>query len=131
MLTQLEIANFRGFRQAKIEDLGQINLFVGANNTGKTTLLEALFVLQGHANIDLPLTVSALRGLSSFDILPMDIWGWLFNDKDIAKKISIKSFQERDRHRALTISLVPRNKNVSSLTSKIRHADHLDARLIA
>lgn len=40
----LEVAGFRAFRQLKIPSLGRVNLVVGRNNTGKTTLLEALWL---------------------------------------------------------------------------------------
>ena len=42
MLTSLEIKNFRAFSHLVIERLGRVNLIVGKNNVGKTTLLEAL-----------------------------------------------------------------------------------------
>lgn len=42
LLESLEIENFRGFHHLQIEKLGQINLIVGKNNIGKTSLLEAL-----------------------------------------------------------------------------------------
>ena len=38
------IHRFRGLRDLKIENLGQINLFVGNNNSGKTSALEAFSV---------------------------------------------------------------------------------------
>lgn len=40
MIEQLEIKNFRGFSEYKIEDIGQVNLLVGTNNSGKTSVLE-------------------------------------------------------------------------------------------
>ncbi|MHC4402304.1 MAG: AAA family ATPase [Planctomycetota bacterium] len=42
MLSSLEIKNFRTFSHLFIERLGRVNLVVGKNNVGKTTLLEAL-----------------------------------------------------------------------------------------
>jgi len=42
VLTSLEIKNFRTFSHLNIERLGRVNLIVGKNNVGKTTLLEAL-----------------------------------------------------------------------------------------
>lgn len=42
MLENLEIKNFRTFSHLRIERLGQVNLIVGKNGVGKTTLLEAL-----------------------------------------------------------------------------------------
>jgi ABC-type branched-subunit amino acid transport system ATPase component len=41
-LSSLSIAGYRQIRQVQVEGLGDINLIVGANNAGKTTLLEAL-----------------------------------------------------------------------------------------
>lgn len=42
ILNSLEIQNFRGFRHLQIERLGRVNLIVGKNNVGKSSLLEAL-----------------------------------------------------------------------------------------
>lgn len=42
LLESLEIQNFRGFHHLQIEKLGRVNLIVGKNNIGKTSLLEAL-----------------------------------------------------------------------------------------
>jgi hypothetical protein len=41
-LTDLHIHRFRGLRDLKLEGLGDVNLFVGGNNSGKTTILEAV-----------------------------------------------------------------------------------------
>lgn len=41
-LSSLEIQRFRCFESLRIERLGRVNLVVGKNNSGKTTLLEAL-----------------------------------------------------------------------------------------
>ena len=38
----LEVRNFRGFEHVRLDGLGQVNLIVGKNNAGKTTLLEAI-----------------------------------------------------------------------------------------
>ena len=42
ILNSLEIRNFRGFRHLQIERLGRVNLIVGKNNVGKSSLLEAI-----------------------------------------------------------------------------------------
>lgn len=38
----ISVTNFRGLSRLKVTGLGRVNLFVGKNNTGKTTVLEAL-----------------------------------------------------------------------------------------
>lgn len=46
----ITIKNFRGFDLLEINGFAKINLFVGANNVGKTSILEALFMLSGLTN---------------------------------------------------------------------------------
>ncbi|NEQ40318.1 MAG: AAA family ATPase [Okeania sp. SIO3I5] len=41
-IDNLTIHRFRGIRDLKLEELGQINLLVGVNNSGKTSVLEAI-----------------------------------------------------------------------------------------
>jgi hypothetical protein len=45
MLSELEIRKFRAFKELYVRDLSQVNLFVGRNNSGKTTILEAAEIL--------------------------------------------------------------------------------------
>jgi AAA15 family ATPase/GTPase len=52
MITELEIQNFRGLRDVKLTGLKSINLIVGGNDTGKTSILEALVLLLGGAAHD-------------------------------------------------------------------------------
>lgn len=44
MLRSLEIRNYRNLRHLTIEKLGRVNLLVGKNNTGKTSVLEAVAI---------------------------------------------------------------------------------------
>jgi hypothetical protein len=57
LFDSLEIRQFRAFDFIKIEQLGHINLFLGKNNVGKSTLLEALCL---HANIGSPQVMQAI-----------------------------------------------------------------------
>lgn len=45
MLTRLKIENFRGLNELSLTNTGRINLIVGRNDTGKTSLLEAIRLL--------------------------------------------------------------------------------------
>ena len=44
MFNKLKIENFRGIKNLEIKDLNKINIFVGENGIGKTTILDALYV---------------------------------------------------------------------------------------
>lgn len=54
MLTSLTISGFRTFRQLQVDRLTRVNLFVGTNNAGKTSILEAAELL----------TIGRLSGLT-------------------------------------------------------------------
>jgi len=51
MLNSLYIRNFRNLEELAIESLGRVNLITGKNNTGKSSVLEALIILISEANI--------------------------------------------------------------------------------
>ena len=59
----LKIENFRGIKSLEINDLARVNLFVGENNCGKTTVLEAGFLLSGINNPNLMIWVQNNRGV--------------------------------------------------------------------
>ncbi|NJN99238.1 MAG: AAA family ATPase [Anaerolineales bacterium] len=48
MLRDITIENYRLFEKFQIEGLTQVNLLVGANNSGKSSLLEAIYLLVNH-----------------------------------------------------------------------------------
>lgn len=50
MLDSLVIKNFRCLEDFRVERLGRLNLIVGSNNSGKSTVLEALRIYAGNAN---------------------------------------------------------------------------------
>ncbi len=49
MLTKISLTNFKSFRRTEVH-LGEMNLLVGANASGKSNFLDALRVLQGIGN---------------------------------------------------------------------------------
>lgn len=52
MLDSLEIRNYRNLKNIKIPSLGKVNLFTGKNNTGKSSILEAIgiYATKGDLN---------------------------------------------------------------------------------
>jgi len=49
MISNLELKQFRGLEHVRFENLGRANLIIGGNNTGKTSILEALVLLLGDS----------------------------------------------------------------------------------
>ncbi len=52
MLKTVKIENFRGFKSFELQQLGRVNLLVGINNSGKTSLLEALQLLYARNDLE-------------------------------------------------------------------------------
>jgi len=50
MLKSLNIKNFRSLEDFQVTKLGRVNLIVGKNNSGKSSVLEALRIYAGNAN---------------------------------------------------------------------------------
>jgi predicted ATPase len=61
MLKSLEIKNFRALADFKVNKLGRVNLIVGKNNSGKSTILEALRIYAGGAHSDLLREIAGLH----------------------------------------------------------------------
>lgn len=76
---KLEIENFRGIKSLEIDDLARVNLFVGRNNCGKTSVLEAAFLLTGMSNPTLIPRIENFRGL--FFNESSDLKNFFYNQK--------------------------------------------------
>lgn len=94
MFRDLEIQRFRLFEDLRIERLSRINLFGGRNNSGKTTLLEALFLLSGVGEPELLDRILGFRGihpaLSPFESVVETHWLPLFSGFETEGPISIR-----------------------------------------
>jgi energy-coupling factor transporter ATP-binding protein EcfA2 len=69
MYTSIRIQNFRGLKDLTIENLGRVNLLVGANNVGKTSVLEALALLHLDEGGSLLQQLIRARGFNEEDSL--------------------------------------------------------------
>jgi hypothetical protein len=99
---KIKIQNFRSLRELEITDLKPVNLFVGKNGCGKTTLLECMFLLTGPANPNLPIAINIFRNY--FSNIDDYMWRLLFNDLDVSQDIIISGeISEPKQVRSLTI----------------------------
>lgn len=62
MFRVLELQNFRGFQEARLTGLTKLNLLTGLNGSGKTSILEAAFLISGAANASLAASLYGFRG---------------------------------------------------------------------
>lgn len=59
----LKIERFRGIQSLEIGDLERVNVFVGKNNCGKTTVLEAAFLLSSISDPHALIRMQNIRGV--------------------------------------------------------------------
>jgi hypothetical protein len=78
-LPNLRVEGVRAIRSLEIESLGRVNLFVGANNAGKTSLLEALRLYAARGIPQAFRDILQVRGneLSPTPGASLDEWGLL------------------------------------------------------
>ena len=69
MITSFSIQNFKCFKQVEVSGLRRVNLIVGGNSSGKTTLMEAL-VLASTTSPGIYFQLQQLRGTVSGSVTP-------------------------------------------------------------
>jgi hypothetical protein len=62
MLKSLKVEGYRGFERYEMRDLARVNLLVGQNNCGKTSLLEAVRVLARGGDVSVLRSIALERG---------------------------------------------------------------------
>ncbi len=92
LLESLLVSNFRVFRHLEGDRLGRVNLIVGKNNTGKSSLLEALFIYarEGH---------------------PEAIWNMLIARGESKTFKSLREIEMAGEQRALDIRYILHNRS--------------------
>jgi ABC-type transport system involved in cytochrome c biogenesis ATPase subunit len=90
MLTSLTLTQFRGFESLDLPKLARVNLIGGVNNSGKTAILEAIFLLlerdQGRIR-QLPHLFRAGTGFND----ELYFWRWLVHGGDKGTETSIRA----------------------------------------
>lgn len=119
MLSKLEIYGFRKFKHIEIDNLKRINLILGSNNSGKTSILEAIFAYCCGLNIEPIISTIAIRGekdiYGNYDFLEKVIS--LFNDKSNLE-FKIKGKDSYGNVNAFTNSIIPGSMYQSMVSNK-------------
>jgi len=117
MITSLKLENFRIFTGLEVAPLKPVNLFAGANNTGKTCILEALYLLFGE-QAQLQLLPSAFRSTLSTPSQPntsddfATFWEALFYDRQTQVPASIEAKTGPDKAQLCRVRTLPDGRMV-------------------
>jgi energy-coupling factor transporter ATP-binding protein EcfA2 len=74
----IHIERFRRLEGLRLEDLGTVNLLVGKNNSGKTSVLEALSIASNPTSAAQWIDVGRERELKSARTPLLEVLGWFF-----------------------------------------------------
>jgi hypothetical protein len=113
MYTQLSIRNLRGIDSLTLSGLRRVNLIVGKNNAGKSTLLEAIFLMSGAMNPELAATIGYLRGQRLGPASADSLWRPLFKSLSHGNQIELSWHNELSEHR-LQITAVPARSDAAT-----------------
>lgn len=105
MYRKFSIRNFRGIQALDIPEMERVVILAGANNTGKTSVLEALFVHSACGNADILLRVDAFRGLPQvIGAATADPpWHAVFHGFHAGRAIELSGTLADGRHARLTV----------------------------
>lgn len=112
MIQDIKIERFRGFSQLEMLDCAQFNLILGENNSGKSSLLEALFLLSGPNNPTLNTLINALRGWQAKDLNEAKI---IFYAEDASQPIALRMQTETGESRDMKINLLHQVEEVINI----------------
>ncbi|AQQ09345.1 recombination protein F [Sedimentisphaera cyanobacteriorum] len=82
MILNAQINNFKALKNISVSDIGRVNLFVGNNSSGKSTLLEALYLASSSNPVRAVIDINNFRGISQLDKYPWDTFFTSFNTKN-------------------------------------------------
>lgn len=100
-IKDIALENFRGIRTLRIESLGRVNVLLGNNNSGKSSLLEAMLILMGANKPSLPLEMNINR---NYNGISEDDFAMFFHGLDTNTQIRMHAAFSDSTSRTLNIS---------------------------
>lgn len=104
MIENIAIQRFRGIKECNIEDLKRFNVFLGYNNCGKSSVLDALFLFTGASNPARNININQIRNYfaTDEDALKLNFYGLDVNKnitltgkyKDIIRQLEISYWEK-------------------------------------
>lgn len=116
MFKEISVSNFRTLKNVQVKNFGDVNVITGGNGTGKSTLLEAVFLNAGAGNAGLAITLNGLRGDSELNINNDAVFHSLFHDLDAKSEIKIDAHYQLPNTKVTsrTLRITPRLKQKPS-----------------
>lgn len=133
MIEEFEISNFKKFKQLKFDKLSRINIFAGHNNTGKSSILEAILVFFDRQSPDASSRFQGFRGVVPIVDSKTPIWESLFHNFSTEHQIKLQMKIDNDiwkTHIKCTID-GPLPDKLKSLSSKVEGYEDISSLAIS
>lgn len=98
---RLTISGFRGLEDLELSGLGEVNILLGANDVGKTSILEAVFLIANPAEPRGPIRVQNAR---EFPVQKIDDFASVFFDLNLDRTVVIEVVSGGDERRRIVVS---------------------------
>ncbi len=116
-LQRINIKNFRKFKELEIDNFKQINVFIGNNNSGKSSILESIFLLIGMSNPTIPDVVHRIR--SGSNLKNNEDFRYLFHNLEIKDCPEMSgSFMDKSGRNLRINPIIKKIENIDSNNSK-------------
>ncbi len=99
LLNNVNIINFRGIKKCDVDDLSLVNLFVGINNSRKSTLLDAIYI--GCKEPKISSLIPVIKERVQREVLPYEI----FYGYDVNSKAEVKLKYNNDYEYSILFSI--------------------------
>ena len=121
MYKSFRVKNFRCFKDLQINDLGRVNLIAGKNNSGKTALMEAMYIFSRPHTPQTPFQLQhQVRALDAPKVNLQTYWKQLFAGMDTESAIELSAEYASQKNR---IEDKPYPANALLAIVEIRDAD--------
>jgi AAA15 family ATPase/GTPase len=100
MFKSVSVKNFRGIDNLELKNLAQINIFVGENGIGKSSILDAIFTGLNPNSAELIFRTNIFRNISFMD---EDFWRTYFYNFDFNNLIEIELYN-KNKSRKIAIN---------------------------
>lgn len=113
-IQSIEIKNFRSIRYLQSPEFGQFNLITGRNTSGKSSLLEALFLSVGPTN---PTLAARIHEFRKMHFNSDDVFRFIFRNLSLDNQVTISTTTDHSE-RVLNIRPSYSQDIISDLTEK-------------
>lgn len=116
MYSSIRVKGLRCFDDLQLNDLALVNLVVGQNNVGKTTLLEAVFLHSGQTNPELAFRLQRYRGMEGpYQFGTEAPWNVLFHQLDRSRLLEISGVDTESKSRVVRLTAMDEDASTREL----------------